>query len=911
MKSLKKVTSELVNRAVDDYAPIHIIGSIQPHGVLLALQVSNLTICQVSENSQEYLRVSPEFLLGQSITHIFSDATVQHITSLLQNNELETANPFSVALAQPFDNAAEKAVYLATAYITNEIMVLELEPMLAVEETQPNHFYDCLRPAILNIKRAPSLTHLFQQVAQDVRKLSEFDRVMIYRFDTDHSGIVVAEAVRPDLESYLGLHYPAADVPLAARRLFTRKWLRTIPDVNAVPVKLLALDNTEEPLDLSQSGLRGVSPCHLEYLRNMGVAASMSIPIIDQNQLWGLIACHHYTPKLASYKARRMCELLGQLVSVEFVLQQERELHHYLEQIRQIERQFRQDLVKYPDRIETVLRRNQKALLNLVQAQGMAIALGEQIILVGETPSKTQIQDLFVWLSATKQEVFHTDSLVEHYPDAEPFKDRGSGILAASISVRQMAYHIVWFRPEKRYTVNWAGNPNDAVSISQEGIVRLSPRGSFELWKELVCDHSLPWQPLEIEAVQELRHSLLIAALESSQIALQKVAVQAEKANQAKSEFLANMSHEIRTPMNAILGFTQLLEVTALTSEQRQYLQLITRSGENLLAIINDILDLSRLEAGELQANSTKFAPRAVVQDLIQLFQPQADEKGLFLGVAIATNVPQWLIGPVDRLQQVLTNLIRNAIKFTVVGQVILRVECKPSSEDSTVTLHFSVQDTGIGLAPEDQSRIFESFTQVETATTRKYEGTGLGLAICRKLVQLMGGVIGVKSTLGQGSNFWFTAVLQQPQPNEDTNQAQTMTTAPTTSIAKLTRILVVEDSCPNQILAVRMLHALGYQADVVNNGQEALDQFAKRRYDIILMDCQMPVMDGYTATQQLRQHYHAQHQPVVIGVTAYAMVGDQEKCLAAGMDDYLSKPIKMNELNNLLEKWSQVVEQR
>lgn len=544
---------------------------------------------------------------------------------------------------------------------------------------------------------------------------------------------------------------------------------------------------------------------------------------------------------------------------------------------------------------------------------------------------------------------------------------------------------------------------------------------------------------------------------------LGKARATALEAARAKSQFLANMSHEIRTPMNGVLGMADLLAKTALNAEQQSFVETIQVSGQGLLTLINDILDFSKLEAGKMLLEIVEFDLTKAVDNVVELLAEKAQEKGIELIAWIDRDVPRKLQGDPTRLRQILINLAGNAIKFTASGEVVVRVSVNSQLPDNDrIDMRFAVKDTGIGIAPEDQKKLFQSFSQVDASTTRQYGGTGLGLAICKQLVEMMGGAIGVDSEVGRGSTFCFTAILgnlstpgteyvreelkeqrllvadghatygefvdyhasgwgmevdratsasaatekilasvaekrpynvvlldiEMPAIDEtieqlidgDIDLSQTKLIASATrdrqeeakrflalgfvgyliqpiteskllerivaavtgrfqesdSIADLVynsesralpvscdrevlplkdleldaktespKILLVEDTAINRKVVLNQLKMLGYRADVAGNGQEALDILATKHYDIVFMDCQMPVLDGYSATQQLRQREGSDRHTIAIAMTANAMSGDREKCLAAGMDDYLSKPVDMTTLAAMLEKWS------
>ncbi len=533
-KDTTALTTSLTNH---DRKPIHVPGSIQPHGILLALN-TELEILQVSNNTQEYLGKQVKDLLGQPLSYLLDARQVEAVKQCLVKK-----NGSAIAFKVSIMTLKGEQYFDGIAHRIEEAVILELEPTDSESEVSFLSFQALASEAIAKMQSTSNLIEFLHLVAEEVQKITGFDRVMIYQFDSQGAGSVIAEVKREDLSPYLGLHYPATDIPAPARELYTRCLLRFIPNFSAQPVKLVATENptTNQHLDLSYCVLRSVDSCCAEYHQNMGVATLMVISLIQEQQLWGLISCHHQTPKYISYEVQKMCEFLGQIVSLELTHKISYSEWDYKVKLKSLQSEFLESISQADNFIDALIKPEIR-LLDLVSASGAAVCLDNEITLVGATPDINQVHGLIEWAdNQVSDNLFATDSLPKLYPEALTFKDTASGLLLLRIS-KVRRYYILWFRPEVIQTVNWAGNPNESIKVEADGSITLCPRESFEQWQETVRLTSLAWILCELDSAIALKNAIVGIVLSKAD-ELAKINQELERSNQELASFAYAASH--------------------------------------------------------------------------------------------------------------------------------------------------------------------------------------------------------------------------------------------------------------------------------------------------------------------------------------------------------------------------------
>ena len=738
--------------------PIHVPGSIQPHGMMACLRQTDFAIAQASANAAAFGGAEATGLIGRGLDALLAPADAQAVRAAAAAPQ-EDGSPVYLLTARPRGTDRPFNVLVHRA---DGLLVVELEPAEAEGCLAFHHLYQLVRGAVARLQGAPTLDQLCAAAAAEVRALTGFDRVMVYRFHPDWHGEVIAEDKAADLPPFLGLHYPATDIPEQARRLYELNRTRIIPDVSYQPAALTPANNplTGRPTDLSHSVLRSVSPVHVEYLKNMGVGASMSVSILRDGRLWGLIACHHRSAKRVAYDVRTACDLVGQVLALQLAARETgRDVEHRI-RLKSAQTRLLQHMAAEVDFV-TGLARNGQELVDYVDAGGAALYFAGRCTLLGKTPTDGQVEALVAWLAhgpaatTVEQELYHTDRLAADYAPAAAFKDVAAGLLAASVSRVHRSY-VLWFRPETVRTVNWSGDPHRPATV--DGQCRLHPRHSFEMWKETVRDRSLPWHPAELDAAAELRQALVGIVLKKAE-ELAELADALERSNKELEAFSYSISHDLRAPFRHIAGFAELLQKRAqanpgggaappaVDETSKRYINTIAESAKYAGALVDSLLSFTQIGRTPLQQEDVNLA--ALVGRARTELEAEAEGGRVEWDVADLPTVR----GDPTMLQTALRNLLNNAVKYSR-GRDPARVTVgwRPGEAGEAVVF---VRDNGVGFDPRYAQKLFGVFQRLHRQD--EFPGTGIGLANVKRIVERHGGRVWAEAEVGKGATFYLT----------------------------------------------------------------------------------------------------------------------------------------------------------
>jgi len=720
--------------------PIRIPGAIQPHGVLLTIDEASWIVQQASANASLLLGGADELRAGQPLSTWLGVDQADALREALTLGALDEINPLLLRCGgQSVDGLIHRH---------DGLLFLELE---RVEDQEAVKSLDQrLTRTLRRLQSAKTLADLYDISVREIRALTGYDRVLIYRFQEQGHGQVIAEAATPELEAYQGLFFPASDIPEQARELYRLNWLRIIPDAAYVPVPMLPAlrPDNGQPLDMSFAVLRSVSPIHCQYMQNMGVRSSMSISLLKDDRLWGLISCGNRQPLQVPHTLRAACQTIGQVLSMQISALEDVQAKRERQAKDELLKSLAAAMAEAEGDVYQGLVEHASDLLASADAGGAAVVIEDDIHLFGQCPTHEQVRALQQWLQQQPTPVFETSSLSAVFAEACEYQRVASGLLAFTLP-KPVANAVMWFRPEIKDSVHWSGNPDASKVVVAN---RLQPRESFEVWKQQVDGTSQLWSVGDVYAATDLRRS----ALESD---LSRQVLREQDAVRARDELVAVVSHDLRSPLTVIVmqcGMMQRViaaDVTPASKRLNSAIDTLQRATSRMTTLLEDLLDTSKIEAGRYLIDTKPLEVSQFFEDAWSLLMPLALNKFIDLTFTGEPNLK--IMADPERMFQVLSNLVGNAIKFTPKEGTI---SVTATVEGGLVAVN--IVDSGPGIAPDQLPYVFERYWRIREGNP---SGTGLGLYISQGIIKAHGGELTATSELGVGSVFRFTVPLAVP----------------------------------------------------------------------------------------------------------------------------------------------------
>ncbi len=867
--------------------PIHIPESIQSYGFLIAFNYKDLKISIVSDNCES---VFTEPLIGKHFLEILSSDTNERAfleETFDRVTKTKIRLPIKLHLKASMLEEGTAIDYLAVVYDSGQNYVVELEPATEFRDTySAEQFIKLYAMSIApRFKEMTSLREMAQEMVSTIRYLTNMDRVVLYKFNDDYSGKVIAEAKADDMDSYQDLYFPASDIPAQARALYKTNWVRLTPDTELPPARLVPSTEASgrEPLDLTRSLLRTFSPIHLQYIRNQGLRASFSISLVTDGELYGLISCHHREACYIPQDVRLQCENLSQLFSWH-LLAKEEEIAKRKKHVTDKAVDAMLDRIGPANPISRVVKSGERAFLDALNSSGFVYYSQYETITLGSTLPIELIKEIFSKASSQGGFPYTNDALYDDYPEARQYGIAGIMIIPL---FEKKQYFTAWFRKETHRVQKWIG-AEDEKSEDAPKAQRLKPRASFTIHTRTIKGRSTSFDRADVDTANRLNRMFLVYALdvqERMHISIQEL----EKQDNYRNEFLATLAHELRNPLGPIMSGASILETVDDDKTRKRVTAIINRQAEYMSKLINDLMDVSRITRGKVKLEFEKLSIQDVLSDSLEIVDQQVKAKKHNITVNYLEK-DVTVYGDKARLSQIFSNIIHNAAKYTS-DQGRITVDIR----EEGVMVVVAVKDNGMGI-PEDRLKdVFNMFTQIEAHSTHTKGGLGIGLTLVSKLVMLHHGDVSVMSEgLGRGSTFEVRLPISKLAYEQSDNQEAEP------AIQSQTKVMFVDDNADLIDAYCLLAESMGVTALGITSPKEAVDAFKTFKPHSVFLDIGMPDIDGYELVKMLKA------LPESENVKFYSQSGwGSEKYVedsqAAGFDQHFVKPLSKDTIQSVL----------